>query len=520
MLAHDREELSEVIAAARLAFEAASAHHGLVAQLVLRQLLCPLAACLGLARDGFNEEVDLLVARLRQVETLAAQCLQQTLALGVDGGTDATVDVVFAHPAHRARRSTKLCKLQCRREDGRVTPCKATYRHKDQKVLLLACFFSERYRHKDQSTVARAHALPSLVPLNAAAPMDWPKMPRGSAGTKKDESKLHVLERLLATSAETRKADFGSIRFKGSRRPAPSKYARIACSNADNVKDFIRPLLFETWGLRKPSALISVLGTSGAEPLFYLPLAERKAIEERKKMYTNDPTKVDPTKAFDKTQDLLVFSRGLVEAATTTNAWVVTDGLADGVAAVCGRALRESNVPLLGVTPWRSIADHSEIEAGDKINKEGKVIKKKKNGQVHLYDSNNDASEPLRFCGCAKSIKSPGGYSKGIDGGDCACPAELVQLYEQHMLEGNHTHFLFVDNGVLKPQLGSEIPLREAMERYLVEGEHHQVEGEQHLAERPPPGEKFRHVAERLVSGENERMPLIFLVINGDESTL
>ena len=370
------------------------------------------------------------------------------------------------------------------------------------------------------STVARAHALPSLVPLNAAAPMDWPKMPRGSAGTKKDESKLHVLERLLATSAETRKADFGSIRFKGSRRPAPSKYARIACSNADNVKDFIRPLLFETWGLRKPSALISVLGTSGAEPLFYLPLAERKAIEERKKIYTNDPTKVDPTKAFDKTQDLLVFSRGLVEAATTTNAWVVTDGLADGVAAVCGRALRESNVPLLGVTPWRSIADHSEIEAGDKINREGKVIKKKKNGQVHLYDSNNDASEPLRFCGCAKSIKSPGGYSKGIDGGDCACPAELVQLYEQHMLEGNHTHFLFVDNGVLKPQLGSEIPLREAMERYLVEGEHHQVEGEHHLAERPPPGEKFRHVAERLVSGENERMPLIFLVINGDESTL
>ena len=97
MLAHGSEELSEVVAAARLAFEAASAHHGLVAQLVLRQLLCALAACLGLARDGFHEEVDLLVARLRQVKALAAQRLQQTLALGVDGRSDATVHVVFAH---------------------------------------------------------------------------------------------------------------------------------------------------------------------------------------------------------------------------------------------------------------------------------------------------------------------------------------------------------------------------------------------------------------------------------------
>ena len=52
---------------------------------------------------------------------------------------------------------------------------------------------------------------------------------------------------------------------------------------------------------------------------------------------------------------------------------------------------------------------------------------------------------------------------------DCACPPALVQLYEQHMLDGNHTHFLFVDDGVLKPRLGSEMPLREAMERYLAD---------------------------------------------------
>ena len=289
------------------------------------------------------------------------------------------------------------------------------------------------------------------------------KNPRGTTHTKKAAPK-HVLEQLKATSSDIkeRKADFGSIRFKGSRRPVPSKYARIAGSHAEKVNDFVRPLLFETWGLRPPSALISVLGRSS--PSHSSP----------------SPTPLDTTNVFEETKSLLVFGRGLAEAATTTNAWVVTDGLADGVAAVCGRALRESKVPLLGITPWRSIADHSLIE-------------EKMNGQVHLYDSNNDASEPLRFCGCAKSIRSPGGFSKGTYGGDCACPQALVHLYDQHMLEGNHTHFLFVDDGVLKPRLGSEMPLRLAMERHLADA--------------------------HLESGEDERMPLVFLVINGDESS-
>ena len=283
--------------------------------------------------------------------------------------------------------------------------------------------------------------------------MKGQKKPGGS------DKKKHVLQDVLkATSSDdqNRPSDFGSIRFKGSRRPMPSKYARIASSHKEKVSEFLRPLLIETWGLRPPRALISVLGRSGAQ---------------------RNP--LDPTKVFDATGELLVFARGLAEAATTTNAWVVTDGLADGVAAVCGRALRESNVPLLGITPWRSVADHSEIE-------------EKKNGQVHLYDHNNDASAPLRFCGCKKSIASPGGFSR--TGAACACPPELVEMYDQHMLEGNHTHFLFVDDGVLKPRLGSEMPLREAMERHLADA--------------------------HLESGEDERMPLVFLVINGDESTL
>ena len=215
--------------------------------------------------------------------------------------------------------------------------------------------------------------------------MHGQKKHRGSADTMSVAQK-HVLERLKATSSDVkeRPADFGSIRFKGSRRPAPSKYARIAGSHAEKVSDFVRPLLYETWGLRPPCALISVLGRSSPSASGSL-----------------SPQPLDPTKeVFKETKNLLVFARGLVEAATTTNAWVVTDGLADGVAAVCGRALRESKVPLLGITPWRSIADHSAIEA-------------KKNGQVHLYESNNDASEPLRFCGCAKSLRSPGGFSKG-----------------------------------------------------------------------------------------------------------
>ena len=248
--------------------------------------------------------------------------------------------------------------------------------------------------------------------------------------------KKHVLELLRATANHDRPSDFGSIRFPGSRRPMPSKYARVASSTdhielamhpgvvADGPRPKLLELLIDTWGLNAPCAVISVLGRSGA---------------------VRDP--MDPTNVFKDTKEQLIFARGLADAAATTNAWVVTDGLYGGVASMCGRALRESNVPLLGVTPWQCIAKHSEIA-------------QQPNSSVYLYEETPSSETPVR------------------DG--------------QHMLERNHTHFLFVDDGEAA-QLGSELPLREAMELYLSKND---------------------------VSHDFVRTPTVFLVIGGDESTL
>ena len=57
--------------------------------------------------------------------------------------------------------------------------------------------------------------------------------------------------------------------------------------------------------------------------------------------------------------------RGLREAAVKTNAWVITDGISDSVSALAGRALRDVDVPLLGITPWNSIADRAALDIVD-----------------------------------------------------------------------------------------------------------------------------------------------------------
>ena len=153
----------------------------------------------------------------------------------------------------------------------------------------------------------------------------------GKASAKRSgkEAKPHVLHTLKASDKGDRTADFGSIRFPGSRRPVPSKYVRVACRTAetnDSMAELI-PLFIETWGLPPPCAIISVVSA--------------------------DSTMPDNPQELFQTRPHLVFARGIADAAARTNAWVVTDGLADGVASLVGRALRDSDRPLLGIAPWK-----------------------------------------------------------------------------------------------------------------------------------------------------------------------
>ena len=76
----------------------------------------------------------------------------------------------------------------------------------------------------------------------------------------------NILQSLKAAPNSQRPADFGSIRFQNSRRPLPSKYVRVSGSDMDSVGDLFgrHGLLMETWGLKPPCAIISVLNRAGA----------------------------------------------------------------------------------------------------------------------------------------------------------------------------------------------------------------------------------------------------------------
>ena len=209
----------------------------------------------------------------------------------------------------------------------------------------------------------------------------------------------HVLHVLRASNNSERTADFGSIRFSGSRRPMPSKYARMAQSTAATPQSFERviPLLTDTWGLAPPCALISILGEFGANP--------------------ND---------IFQTREHLVFARGLADAAVRMNAWVLTDGLAEGVASLAGRALRETEVPLIGLAPWSAVAFHEELEA-------------RPNGQVYVYGT-----------GAKAHVGATGEAQKA--------------------LEPNHTHFIMVDDGDDQTP-DDEWPVRSALQKYLCDND-------------------------------------------------
>ena len=147
----------------------------------------------------------------------------------------------------------------------------------------------------------------------------WFEMRRKARDAKEQQTKApskHVLHILKAADTSDRTADFGSIRFPGSRRPLPSKYARVARSTADTKQEIemLIPLLTETWGLAPPCALISIVSE-----------------------YNTSPDQL-----FQGSRQHLIFRRGLADAAVRMNAWVVTDGLSDGVASLAGHALKDT----------------------------------------------------------------------------------------------------------------------------------------------------------------------------------
>ena len=105
------------------------------------------------------------------------------------------------------------------------------------------------------------------------------------AGESEDEEEVDLSRPLV----------HGAVRFPGSRH-RPAKWSQI--SHEASMYDTMQ-LLTRTWGLRAPSSLISIIGCRS----------------------TSDD----------------LFGPGLKRAATTTNAWILTDGVHEGIGGLVGR---------------------------------------------------------------------------------------------------------------------------------------------------------------------------------------
>ncbi|EDO47658.1 predicted protein, partial [Nematostella vectensis] len=188
---------------------------------------------------------------------------------------------------------------------------------------------------------------------------------------------------------------FGELEFQGAGQPSRAKYIRLA---HDTDPELVLRLLCGEWALDLPKLLISVTG--GAKNFILSPKIKR------------------------------VLREGLLKAAQTTGAWVITGGTNTGVMRHVGEAVKghtvmsrgeqlkntAHQVHLIGIASW-GIVDHKEMLVNPKV-------------EVVPYQMTS-------------SMQSRG-----------AC------------LDNNHSHFILVDNGT-DGEYGGEISFRASLENLI-----------------------------------------------------
>ncbi|KAM4796298.1 transient receptor potential cation channel subfamily M member 2-like [Rhinophrynus dorsalis] len=182
----------------------------------------------------------------------------------------------------------------------------------------------------------------------------------------------------------------GDLTFTGTTRTW-AKYVRAS----DNTHPrLLFDLMTQQWDLSVPNLLISVTG--GAKNFSISPRLKNE------------------------------FSRGLVRAAQSTGAWIITGGTHAGVMKHVGEAVRDfsggqanSDIVLIGIATWGIVHNR-------------KLLLSEAGGAPALYQ-----------------------MDEGSQGALCC-------------LDNNHTHFILVDDGTHR-RYGVEIPLRTKLEKFISE---------------------------------------------------
>ncbi|XP_034068678.1 transient receptor potential cation channel subfamily M member 6 isoform X4 [Gymnodraco acuticeps] len=180
---------------------------------------------------------------------------------------------------------------------------------------------------------------------------------------------------------------YGTVDFQDTAtRVCRAKYVRVA---VDSKPEVLLQLMLREWQMERPKLLLTVQG--GSEN-FTLPLKVKQA-----------------------------FSKGLITAAISTGAWILTDGINTGVSKYVGEAvktfgghnLRKRNT--VGITPWGVIHNNSDLLGKD------------------VFRPYQPLGNPLSKRAC---------------------------------LNGFHSHFLLVDDGTLGKH-GCHQGLRRKLERHI-----------------------------------------------------
>uniref|UniRef100_A0A3P8XJQ0 Transient receptor potential cation channel, subfamily M, member 4a n=1 Tax=Esox lucius TaxID=8010 RepID=A0A3P8XJQ0_ESOLU len=128
---------------------------------------------------------------------------------------------------------------------------------------------------------------------------------------------------------------FGEMEFTGAGR-RHSHFVRLSC---DTPPPVVYQLMTSHWGVRSPNLVVSVVGGGGNEKV--------------------------------KTWVREVLRHGLVRAAQSTGAWIMTGGLREGIGRCVGEAVRDHSaaasslslkkVIAVGVAPWGLVSDRQKL---------------------------------------------------------------------------------------------------------------------------------------------------------------
>ncbi|XP_052279179.1 transient receptor potential cation channel subfamily M member 3-like isoform X3 [Dreissena polymorpha] len=213
-------------------------------------------------------------------------------------------------------------------------------------------------------------------------PENWPGHVTQSLGVGSDE-RWHPYRHTEAKVTDA----YGVLEFQGAPHPSKAQYVRL--SSYDSKADQVLQLLLTQWGLELPKLLITVHG--GILNFDLQPKLKR------------------------------VFRKGLLKAAKTTGAWIITGGTNTGVTrhvgdAISDRSLKAKNkIIAIGIAPWGIVENKEELIGKDVI--------------VPYH--------------CVSSPRT--NYS---------------------VLNNNHSYFLLVDNGTVG-KYGGEVIFRKRLEKYI-----------------------------------------------------